>query len=51
MDYQDFLEIIHDPEDPQHRDMLDWAGLKENQYWEDVHAFDVNDANRKVQKV
>jgi hypothetical protein len=51
MDYRDFLEIIRDPQHPQHKDMLDWVGLEDGQQWEEVHAFDLEAANKLVQEV
>ena len=51
MDYPDFLKIINNPQDPQHKDILEWAGLDEGQKWEEMHAFDLKEVNELLQKV
>lgn len=51
MDYPDFLKIITDPQHSRHKDMLEWAGLKEGEKWEEIHAFDLEATNELVQSV
>ena len=51
LDYMDFLEIVCDSQHSRHKDMLDWAGLKEGEKWEKVHAFNMKTANDLVQNV
>ena len=49
--YEDFLTITHNPKDPQYKDMMEWAGLKKGQTWEEVHAFNLEVVNKMVQKI
>ena len=51
IDYMDFLEIARNPQDPQHKDVLEWTGLEENEKWEEVHAFTLAAVNELVQEV
>jgi len=51
IDYPDFLKIVNDPCHSRHKDMLEWAALEEGEKWEEVHAFDLLEANAKVQGV
>ena len=50
IDYPDFLKIVADPQHSRHKDMLEWAGLKEGEKWEEVHAFDLKATNALVQR-
>ncbi len=49
--YQDFLETISNPKHPEHKDMLAWVDLEEGQKWEEIHAFNLEAANKQVQEV
>jgi hypothetical protein len=51
MDYPIFLKIVTDPQHPRYKDMLEWAGLEEGEKWEEVHAFDLDAVNERVQRV
>ena len=41
--YEEFLEAIRDPQHPEHRELLNWAGSAF-----DPEAFDAGDANRTI---
>lgn len=45
--YQNFLQIINDPEDPEYEEMREWAGLSENEKW-DTKEFDLEMTNEIV---
>jgi len=49
LDYLHFLKIIRNPKHPQHKDMMEWVGLKKGQTWEKVHAFDRAAINELVE--
>jgi len=49
--YGSFLDVISNPEDPEHDGMLEWAGLEEGETWEDVARFDLEEVNKAVQAV
>ena len=44
--YARFLEIIHDPEDPEHEEMMEWCGADF-----DPEAFDAAEITRDLQKM
>ncbi len=44
--YYEFLEAIQDPDNPEHEDMLDWAGGSF-----DPEAFDPDEVNQKLRNV
>ena len=44
--YADFVRIMDDPTDPEHREMLDWYGGVF-----DPNAFDVEQANRLLKLI
>ena len=44
--YYDFLRIIQDPNDPEHDQMLEWAGGSFN-----PEAFDLEDINQQLRKI
>jgi hypothetical protein len=51
MDYPDFLKIVSDPKHSRHKDMLEWAGLEEGEKWQEIHAFKLEEFNKRVQSV
>ncbi|MCX9074068.1 MAG: plasmid pRiA4b ORF-3 family protein [Candidatus Methanoperedens sp.] len=44
--YEDFLETIHDPNHPEHDEMLEWVGGSF-----DPEAFDIDEINRELKKI
>jgi Plasmid pRiA4b ORF-3-like protein len=44
--YYDFLEIIKNPDDPEHDQMLEWVGGSF-----DLEAFDLDDINQQLRKI
>jgi len=44
--YADFLDAIHDPEHPEHDDMIEWSGGHF-----DPEAFDLDEVNRSLKKI
>jgi hypothetical protein len=44
--YASFLEALHDPEHPEHEEMLEWIGGEF-----DPEAFDLNEVNVELQRL
>ena len=44
--YDDFLETIKDPNNPEHDEMLEWAGGSF-----DPEAFDIDEINRELRTI
>ena len=45
--YQQFLEIINNPKDPEYKEMREWAWLSKGKEW-DVNEFDLEKANARA---
>jgi hypothetical protein len=45
--YMNLIEILKDPENPEHTDMRDWLGLDDDEEW-DVNGFDLEETSSTV---
>lgn len=46
--YQELMDTLADPDDPEHDDMLEWLGIEKGADF-DPTRFDLHDANRRIE--
>ena len=46
--YYNLIEILSNPKGPEYKEMKNWLGLKKNEQWEDVNAFDITAVNEEL---